>query len=56
MLRLLFEKIQFIHFYPLEEALGRSLGYFWGKIIRWNFLSVLKEDIWQKKIQKSMQG
>ena len=37
MLWCVFEMIQFIHFYPLFEALGRSLRHNLDKVILWHF-------------------
>ena len=49
MLQLLFEKIQFIHFYPLEEALGRSLIHILGKFTKGTIHRTSNKVIWPKK-------
>ena len=56
MSRSLFEKIQFILFYPLVQALGRSLIHILDKITKWHFHSKSKEVFWQQKFLNSMHG
>ena len=56
MLWCLFEIIQFIHFYPLFQALGRSLRQFLDKVTWWHFKSTSKEVIWPKTFLNYMHG
>jgi hypothetical protein len=56
MLRLLLENIQFIHFYPLELALGRSLIHILDKFSKGTIHSMSNEVIWPPKISNFMHG
>ena len=57
MLRLLFEKFQFIHFYPLELALGRSLIHILDKFTKGTTIhSTSNEVIWPKFFSNFMHG
>ena len=52
----LFEKIQFILFYPLVQAHGWSLIHILDKIPKWHFHSTSKEVFWQQNFLNSMNG
>ena len=43
--------IQYIHFYLLFQALGRSLRQCLDKVTWWHFQITSKEVIWRKKIE-----
>jgi hypothetical protein len=51
MLRLLFEKIQFIHFYPLELAHGRSLIHILDKFTEGTIHSMSNGNLAQKHFE-----
>ena len=50
------EIIQFIHFYLLFKAHGRSLRHVLDKITWWHFQITSKEVIWPKKFLNYMHG
>ena len=48
--------IQYIHFYLLFQALGRSLRQCLDKVTWWHFQITSKEVIWRKKKMNCMYG